>query len=206
MDNAYIIFTKIPNPGFVKTRLTPDYSKQQASNIQCKMVTNLLKMTDKLENVTVFLSYYSDNQNQTNRFLLKMPSSVRTFPQSNGSIGERMSNAIEYVKELGFQRIILTGSDIPRLNAKILQNGFYQLEESDIVLGPTWDGGYYLFGVNKAVEQTKFLSVPIRWSTDTVYDATIALAKQNRATVSTVESLSDVDFSSDWQRESKYVE
>ncbi|WP_125707907.1 TIGR04282 family arsenosugar biosynthesis glycosyltransferase [Companilactobacillus zhongbaensis] len=206
MDKAYIIFTKIPNPGFVKTRLTPDYSKQQAADIQSKMLNHLLKITHGLEDVTIFLAYYSEDQAQSEKFLLKLPSKINVFQQSNGSIGNKMSNAIDHVKTLGFKKIVLTGSDIPRLNVETLQNAFSQLDKSDIVLGPTWDGGYYLFGMKNRIDQTQFLSVPIRWSTDTVFAATLNLAKRNQVSAVAIESLSDVDFSADWQRESKYVE
>lgn len=206
MSKAYIIFTKIPTPGFVKTRLIPDYSKQQAADIQNKMLRNILQMSQNLKDIKIFFAYYSENELVTQMFLNQLPKNIHCFSQSTGSIGTKMSAAVEQVKELGFDQIILTGSDIPRLTSQIINDAFSKLNEQIVVIGPTSDGGYYLFGINSQIDQRKFLSVPIRWSTDTVFAATIAFIKKSNFSVATVASLSDVDFSNDWKREARYAE
>ena len=68
------------------------------------------------------------------------------FPQTGESLGERMDASMRRVLSLGFERVILTGTDLPMMGRKHLESGFYALDLSDVVLGPTPDGGYYLVG------------------------------------------------------------
>ena len=51
--------------------------------------------------------------------------------------------------EAGYESVVLTGSDLPRMGKAHLQSGFFALEEKDVVIGPTSDGGYYLIGMKK---------------------------------------------------------
>jgi hypothetical protein len=44
------------------------------------------------------------------------------------------------------RRVIAFNSDSPHLPASVLQSAFEALVTSDVVVGPTHDGGYYLVG------------------------------------------------------------
>ncbi|MFQ5589499.1 MAG: glycosyltransferase, partial [Nitrospiria bacterium] len=46
MSNLLIIFAKAPDPGRVKTRLTPFLSKEQAAKLQHAFIQDLLKLTE----------------------------------------------------------------------------------------------------------------------------------------------------------------
>jgi glycosyltransferase A (GT-A) superfamily protein (DUF2064 family) len=71
------------------------------------------------------------------------------------------------------------------------------LDNHDVVIGPTYDGGYYLIGMNKYHDRL-FQDIP--WSTEKVYNRTIAKMKKNSLTYRALEILSDVDYEEDWQR------
>lgn len=49
----------------------------------------------------------------------------------------------------GYDACILMGTDVPEVRSEYLERAFGLLEQNDVVLGPTRDGGYYLVGMKK---------------------------------------------------------
>ena len=60
-----------------------------------------------------------------------------------------MNNAFEKGFEIGYQKIIILGSDLPDLDNDLIKNAFSKLTLNDYVIGPSEDGGYYLLGMKK---------------------------------------------------------
>jgi glycosyltransferase A (GT-A) superfamily protein (DUF2064 family) len=56
----------------------------------------------------------------------------------------------------------------PTLNLSILEQASKLLQDNDIVLGPSIDGGYYLLGMNQLFPS---LFENIDWSTEKVLDS-----------------------------------
>jgi|SRR5690606_6916916 len=68
------------------------------------------------------------------------------------------------------QKIILIDSNIFNLNATDIENAFLHLDHSDMVIGPSKNGGYYLLGIKKMnpdIFQNK------NWGTETVLTDTL---------------------------------
>ena len=95
-----------------------------------------------------------------------------------------------------FKRIILIGSDIFYLDIKIIQSGFNTLSSHDVVLGPTYDGGYYLLGLKQIHER---LFNNISWSTDVVLDQTLGACQTDELSVHLLPLLADIDCVEDFQ-------
>jgi len=74
----------------------------------------------------------------------------------------------------GKERVVIVSADCPDLNAEIMEKAFAALEENDLVLGPTKDGGYYLLGLKKYAPD---LFKGILWDTDKVLKQTVKIAK-----------------------------
>jgi glycosyltransferase A (GT-A) superfamily protein (DUF2064 family) len=89
----------------------------------------------------------------------------------------------------GCRRVVLVGTDIPDLTAQILEEAFDALVEHDVVLGPSADGGYWLIGLNRPID----LFENIDWGSPQVFSQTMAQARHQGLTVSTLKCLSDVD-------------
>ncbi|GMN10082.1 hypothetical protein MTsPCn9_15030 [Croceitalea sp. MTPC9] len=70
--------------------------------------------------------------------------------QLGTSFGERFVNAIQEVYQKGFDTIITIGNDSPQLKTAHLLDAYKQLQLGKTVLGPTFDGGFYLMGLHKA--------------------------------------------------------
>lgn len=60
-----------------------------------------------------------------------------------------MYQAVREVLGRGYDACILMGTDVPEVRSEYLERAFGLLEQNDVVLGPTRDGGYYLVGMKK---------------------------------------------------------
>ena len=70
--------------------------------------------------------------------------------QFGNSFGERFVNAIHEVYKKGYDNIITIGNDSPQLKTAHLLEANKQLQLGKTVLGPTFDGGFYLMGLHKS--------------------------------------------------------
>lgn len=183
MSRLLIVFCKNPVLGKVKTRLAKSIGEHGALMIYDKLLDRTLSVA-KGASVN-YAVYYDDFVNEDDRWNGASYKQV----QVGDDIGARMFNAIGDGFERGFESVILVGSDIYSLTSRIIEQGFQLLEESNVVLGPAKDGGYYLVGM-KAPRDIFQLN---EWSTDDVLRETIQHVKNASLTYSLLEELNDVD-------------
>ena len=74
---------------------------------------------------------------------------IYTFSQSGDNLGERMRNAFLGRFKEGYKRIVIIGSDSPSLPLKYIKQALDT--KCDMVLGPSFDGGFYLIGMQNKV-------------------------------------------------------
>ena len=70
--------------------------------------------------------------------------------QFGNTFGERFVNAIQEVYSKGYDNVITIGNDSPQLKTTHLLEACKQLQQGKTVLGPTFDGGFYLMGLHKS--------------------------------------------------------
>jgi glycosyltransferase A (GT-A) superfamily protein (DUF2064 family) len=97
----------------------------------------------------------------------------------------------------GADKIILLDSDTPNLPVDHIREGLLRLDESDVVLGPCEDGGYYLIGMRTFIPEI-FREIP--WSTPLVTERTLKKVHELGLTVSVLASWYDVDTEKDLRR------
>ncbi|MGB0175920.1 MAG: TIGR04282 family arsenosugar biosynthesis glycosyltransferase [Owenweeksia sp.] len=119
--------------------------------------------------------------------------------QRGAGFNERLANSIEDVFALGYEKVIAVGSDTPLLTADHLNHSVRQLEDHDIVIGPSSDGGVYLLGfTRKAFNKKYFLQLP--WLTASLQQYLVYYANQLGNRFSFLEALTDVDNAGDLLR------
>lgn len=190
---AYILFTRIPTLGKVKTRLAKTIGNQSATEVQAMMLEDLYRRLADLPKagIDVFIAY-SDEQAPA-AFLKTIPSDSHSFLQSGKTIGERMWRAMEHVFALGYEQVILTGSDLPELSTELIEQAFKQLKE--VVIGPSKDGGYYLIGSCRKIDLRPIFLSDLKWGKNSVLEETLLLLKDYQ--VSQVAALQDIDEEKD---------
>ena len=100
-----------------------------------------------------------------------LPPALHWLEQHGEGLDERLDAAIAYAANLGLSPIIVLGADSPTLPASFIETARDALtaKQTDTVLGPTVDGGYYLVGLQKPVGH---LFENIAWSTPFTYEQT----------------------------------
>ena len=174
-----IVYTKYPIPGHSKTRLIPALGARGAAELQERMTASLvarLKTIDEQRRARLLIHYDGGNQTLMTKWLGK---SLHFVEQIGEDLGERMFNSLS--DHLGSAaRIVLVGSDCPGVDPSIINEALDSLKKKNLVIGPTFDGGYYLIGICGTLEpsQLKTLFSSIRWSIDSVYNDTIHRIQQ----------------------------
>jgi rSAM/selenodomain-associated transferase 1 len=196
---ALIIFAKAPIPGQVKTRLCPPLTSDEAATLHGSLVLDVLERTQQ----AVKLVRGKPARLTVDRFLACAPSAahvffkilaeregVRLLTQTGDDLGARMSHAFDAVFGMGYRRVALTGTDLPSIPASVYAEALALLEEHDLVLGPSTDGGYYLIGLKHPVPEL-WSGVP--WSTDRVFDLTMQRAQNLGLDAAVLPSGRDID-------------
>ena len=185
-----LVFQKNEVLGKVKTRLAVGVGEEQALEIYRQL---LAKTYHALSDVSVSITTYFSE------FIPENPihSAENKLVQLGQDLGERMKNAFAENFESGMEKVVLIGTDCPSLEGIHLSQAFEALDQSDLVLGPARDGGYYMIGMKRRAD---FLFEGITWSTELVLSQTLALAAAQGMQTSLLPVLEDIDTLEDWER------
>jgi uncharacterized protein len=189
MKKAIIIFVRNPELGKVKTRLAKQIGDEQALQVYKELLQHTHTITADLD-YSKFV-YYADSIAEKD---LWESSLFEKKVQEGESLGDRMMLAFFELFQQGYSKIIIIGSDCPELTGFIIEDAFDKLDSSDVVIGPSSDGGYYLLGLTKLLPD---LFKNKQWSTDTVLADTIQDTVSLRKSCSFLTELSDIDTAED---------
>ena len=196
--NHLIIFVKNPELGKVKTRLAKTIGDEKALYIYKLLLEQTFQVTlPVLAEKKLYYSEFVQNMDQFNDLVYEK------HIQSGDGLGSKMYHAIKHSFAEWADKVILIGSDCFELNSGIIEEAFKALEESDYVLGPAKDGGYYLIGMkelNLEVFQNK------EWSTENVFLDTLLDIKNQGKSHYLLPTLSDVDVEEDLGDLRGYIE
>lgn len=196
MKKAIIIFQKNLELGKVKTRLAATVGDENALKIYTILVNHTHAEIQKTEaNKFLFFSNYLDEDVKW--------SHCNLHEQEGNDLGLRMFNAINKVKAMGVESIVVIGTDCYEFTSKHLNDAFLALESNDYCIGPAIDGGYYLIGTNRADEEV-FLNK--EWSTATVFEEAKANIKAIGKSVGILEIVPDVDYEEDLKTLRQYLD
>ena len=191
MKKAIICFTRVPRAGVTKTRLLPVLTGDQCAKLHTAFLKDLVSVYKNVA-ADLFVAYTADPEWESLKEIF--PSAKDFFPQEGADLGEKMYRAICNVLERGYDKVILTGADLPLMTKTHLESGFAALEGADVTLGPTSDGGYWLVGMkqpHKAVFEKQ------SYGGATVLENTVGAAKAAGLTVSFAKQCDDVDTPED---------
>ncbi|MBL4710738.1 MAG: TIGR04282 family arsenosugar biosynthesis glycosyltransferase [Flavobacteriales bacterium] len=191
MQNHLIIFIKNPVLGTVKTRLAKSIGDKAALNVYRDLMQKC--QLESLSTNAIRHLFYSkqiiENDDWSNiEFEKKL--------QVEGGLGIKISEAFKLIfsKEA---KVIVIGSDCYDLSADMMEDAFKKLDDSDLVIGPANDGGYYLLGTKKIYPS---LFEGINWSTETVLEETLDQASKLNLSVAILEELVDLDTLEDLKK------
>ncbi len=188
--NVLIIFIKNTRLGYVKTRLAATVGNEKALEIYQQLLakTRAAALDSTAERSLWYSDTVVENDEWDSAFFNKKL-------QPAGDLGQRMSSAFRQEMEGGATKAVIIGSDCPDVNGAVIDQALQLLDHNDVVVGPTFDGGYYLLGMNRYLPG---LFENVAWSTPEVLETTREKCITNGYSLALLPLLNDIDDEGDW--------
>ncbi|MCF6311196.1 MAG: glycosyltransferase [Verrucomicrobiales bacterium] len=215
-----LLFVKYPLQGRVKTRLAKTMGAEAAVAIYKRLCERLIQLLRSLEVDEIRVCFDPPAmQQQTEQWLRpiwqkageesdevcgarKEPELV-FYPQAAGDLGDRLRAGFTGVFDQNRAagnlavRVVAIGSDCIEMDEETFQAAWSALQTEEVVFGPTFDGGYYLLGMN---ELQRSLLDRIPWSTESTLQVSLQKAKEQNLRVVLLDRKNDIDTEEDWRR------
>jgi len=188
---------KAPRAGAVKTRLVPPLAGAEAASLAAAFARDTVGSVRRVVRETV-VAYAPDDGRSTLEALLD-GEGLLWLAQRGEDLGARIESAAAYAFEGRVGPVVVVGTDSPTLPPSFVGRAVASLSagESDVALGPTEDGGYYLVGLR---EPFAGLFRNVEWSTPRVYRQTASNASRLGLRVLELPRWYDVDTRADLLR------
>jgi glycosyltransferase A (GT-A) superfamily protein (DUF2064 family) len=178
---ALIIFFEDRNRSRIQDMLANSLTDEQKAELYGAFLEDTIVNCVGLNNVCIRISYIPGptgkmvegivdrlKGNVTGKSLKMLTSECFKLVESVGdSVGQRIKNAAKRVFDEGYDQVVMIGCVTPTLPRSTISNAFRRAAKFDLVIGPTLEGSYYLFAMNKPLPE---LFDKVDWSDDgTVY-------------------------------------
>ena len=167
--------------GRCKTRLAKDIGKFNAAKVQ-RMMTNhtisVAKSLQKIKLIEITIAISGLGKKNCRRWSKEL--GIKNFNlQGKGCLGEKMKRQIiinkKFCTQHKIKNIIFVGTDLPDLCHQDLLNTLKELQQNDLILAPSNDGGYWLIGLSEKILSSHLYLpfIDIKWGTENVLQKTI---------------------------------
>lgn len=205
------VFAKLPSISPVKTRLQARLARADAERLCLAMLADTLETACRVvERPVLFLAPPGPSEPappartelaaRAGALLLAAGLAPESWDrlqvefQRGIDLGARLEAAFTVLCGVPPRPALVIGADSPSLPPSLLENGLAELASSDVVLGPTVDGGYWAIGL-RAPGPGLLKGVP--WSTTRTLEATRARALERGLRVALLPLWNDVDEPAD---------
>lgn len=175
MSTNAILIVKEPRPGQVKTRLQSHLSAAEAAELYRAFIVDSVETLARSAADRKVIAFAPIGAEEAIRELVGADFDL--IAQSEMDLGGRLDGLMRWSFKQGAERTVIIGSDTPSLPVAYIDEAIEMLQERDVVLGPSTDGGYYLVGQK---EGNSAIFTGIEWSTGAVLKQTLErLGKQS---------------------------
>ncbi|MBI3945817.1 MAG: TIGR04282 family arsenosugar biosynthesis glycosyltransferase [Armatimonadetes bacterium] len=140
------VMAKAPRPGCVKTRLLPMLSPEEAAELHLAFLRDTLARVLAVPSARAAVVCPAADTDSLAACVLP---GVTVQAQTGAGLSAALHFALGHFHALGHDPVLLLDSDSPHLPTRYLRRALTELRESDLVVGPTDDGGYYLAGAHR---------------------------------------------------------
>ncbi len=193
-DCTLLIMAKAPKPGVVKTRLAQSLPLEAVVDLYRCLLDDTMALAKSLSDVEVAIMCPASDVEDLSR---AVGDSIPIVAQSGDGLAAGLTSVFAHFAAAGRRRVVAFNSDSPHLPASVLKSAFEALAQSDIVVGPTHDGGYYLVG---ATSDHPGLFAGDGLGTTNAYDALLGRVRALGLSVSLTDPFYDIDVAEDLSR------
>jgi glycosyltransferase A (GT-A) superfamily protein (DUF2064 family) len=158
-----VIFADTPESAAAKSELGPIIGVRKTGHLYRAMLFDTLAVCLAMPRADVSVYFHPANaltqfhqllelfgREEESRSIATKASKLSFIPQNGQSRTERIDAVIEQSLKNDHKRVILVDSACPEINMTLLKAGLLLLKENDVVLGPSFDGKFYMLGMAKS--------------------------------------------------------
>jgi rSAM/selenodomain-associated transferase 1 len=158
-----VIMAKKPQVGRTKTRMRPTLTSTEAAQLYEALLKDSIVLISGLEEIELAIAVTPPESILYFRHI--SPSGTLLIPIECVDIGDCLTQVFECLLEMGYPKVLAFNADGPSVPPQYIHTAVQRLDQEDIVLGPSEDGGYYLVGMKQLFPQ---IFSGIAWSTPQV--------------------------------------
>jgi uncharacterized protein len=188
--SALCAFVKTPSLSPVKTRLCRDVGQDLAHSFYDMSV-------DAIEELMYRVGVCSHGRikpfwsiAEREGLYCKRWQKLSRFWQNDGLLGDRLHQSFYSLKK-DYDRVIMIGADSPHLSADIFIEVDDLLKNNQCVIGPSVDGGFYLFAAS--INIPKDIWTGVIYSKESTLDSLLKFLSAHGISVKLLELQEDVD-------------
>lgn len=199
-----VVFAKAPVAGTVKTRLAKERGVDDALALYAGFLMDTADTCGRWrgEQVAVdqnrrLVVYAAPDADDPVLAEVARRAGARVEVQVEGDLGTRLKAAFDAEFQRGARAVCAIGADSPTLPLGMIDEAFRALLWERVVLGPTFDGGYWLVGSQRPAPD---LWSDIPWSTPSVLVRTLGQLRAQDVEGHLLPFWYDVDEAADLER------
>jgi rSAM/selenodomain-associated transferase 1 len=186
--DVLIVFVKAARSGSVKTRLIPALGPEGAADLYRVLAEEEVRRTRPEPGDYERLFFFAPAEAEAG--IASWFPGETLLPQQGVDLGAKMAAAFEEAFRRGARRAAIIGTDVPWVSRALVLEALRDLDQHDVVLGPSHDGGYYLLALDRPRPE---LFAETAWSSPQVLPGTLAKAQALGLSVRLLEQLTDID-------------
>jgi rSAM/selenodomain-associated transferase 1 len=190
-DRVLVIMAKAPRPGTVKTRLLRSIPAEAVTDLYRCLLDDTMALAHSLSGVKVAVMCPASDVQELAQ-LAGLATAI--VAQQGDGLAAGLISVFARFAASGRQHVIAFNSDSPHLPRSVLEEAFETLAAHDAVVGPTYDGGYYLVGA-KASHPTLFAGDGM--GTSSALESLLSRARVLELSVGFADPFYDIDVADD---------
>ena len=148
------------------------FSREPSEDAEIKSTENLRKLSNSCFENSLFLIYKAISNSNLDFFISTTKEKGEEYfskfgcpliIQPDKTFGEKFYESIKKVFNNGYDNIVVIGNDTPSLKLSDITFAAKHTSKNNSVIGPSKDGGFYLFSLNKndfkKIAPFKFISI-----------------------------------------------
>lgn len=190
--DCIVVMARRPEAGTTKTRLAAHVGDDAAARLYEAFLRDTLAACGDVD-ARVMISYAPATA-EAAACMRRIAPGAMLAPQPDVGFGARLAAAMQAAFDRGFGRVAVIGSDIPHMSHSWIETALAGLDQHDVAIGPTRDGGYYLLALG-APQPGLFEGID--WSTGLELGQTLERAAALGLDVGFVQATFDIDDAGD---------
>ncbi|MFL6123357.1 DUF2064 domain-containing protein [Actinophytocola sp.] len=158
-----LVVAKAPVAGLAKTRLAASVGARAAARLAAAALLDTVDSARAVRDVTVACALTGDlaQAERTGELAAALRGCV-VFPQRGVDFADRLANAhADVAARFPGAPVLQVGMDTPQVRPALLTGALTRLGETDAVLGPAVDGGWWALGLRRPADARVLRGVPM---------------------------------------------